>query len=687
MRRGYSAILFIIILISISFFYHYNEIAFKRPQSVHKWRQSDCASITLNYYQGGMKFFNSETHNLTSDGGTTGKCCTSEIPILYYAVASFYKVFGYHEYVYRIFNTLIFFLGLFFLFQFIQFLLKDNFWAIALTILFFTSPVLVYYGNNFLSNSTSLAFSIIGWYYFIRFSFDRKPKWFYISIIVFFIAAALKVTALFSIFAILGIYLLELLRLKKFNTGRILFNQPVKYFLSIIFVLFIIGLWAVYAHNYNQKHDCSYFSTTIFPLWNLDRTEIKAILDNINKLWLAQYFHKSVLLFLSVCFLFIMVFFRKNNALLMFSLIFIFAEIVVYIILQFWTFADHDYYTINMYILPILIVVSTFDILKRHFNKIFNSAIFKVVFSLFLLFNIYYAHQKITERYEGWMNDYQKNNDLYTITPYLRQIGISSGDTVISIPDKSNVSLYLMNQKGWTEYTDAKFNRRTHILYNQDSIGIKTSIEKGAKYLIANGISELYEKAYLQSYCSSLKGNYGNVLIFDLGNTERNFNLKKRTIDTIIKCNAELLSADKQFFVSEIDTILLQFGSTQSDKYAHSGKFSSKLDASSPYGMTIKFDKLKNGESFKILVWRKADDKLKGGLIASSSPNLYYNNEYKILQTDSNGWDHICMEFFITSELTNQELVIYVYNPDPDPVYFDDLEIIRYKSVFSSIKL
>jgi hypothetical protein len=687
MRRIYTAILFIIILICISFFYHYNEIAFKRPQSVHKWRQSDCASIALNYYQGGMRFFNSETHNLTSDSGTTGKCCTSEIPILYYVVASFYKVFGYHEYIYRIFNTLLFLLGLFFLFQFIQFLLKDSFWAIALTILFFTSPVLVYYGNNFLPNSSSLAFSIMGWYFFVRFSFERKPKWFYISIIIFFIAAALKVTALFSIFAILGIYLLELFKLKKFNEGRILFNQPVKYLLSIIFILFIIGLWVVYAHSYNQRHDSSYFSTTIFPLWNLNRTEIKAILDNINNLWLDQYFHKSVLLFLSVCFLFIMVFFRKNNALLIFSITFIFAEVIVYIILQFWTFADHDYYTINMYILPILIVVSSFDILKRHFSKVFSSAIFKVVFSLFLLFNIYYAHQKINERYEGWMNDYQKNNDLYTITPYLRQIGISSSDTVISIPDKSNISLYLMNQKGWTEYTDAKFNREIHVLYNQDSIGIKTSIEKGAKYLIVNGISELYEKEYLQSYCSSLRGNYGGVLIFDLRNTERNFNLKKRTIDAIVKCNAELISADKQFFISEIDSILFQFGRTRSDKYAHNGKYSSKINASSPYGMTIKFGKLKNGESFKILVWRKADDKLKGGLIASSSPNLYYNNEYKVLQTDSNGWDHICMEFFVTSELTNQELVIYVYNPDPDPVYFDDLEIIRYKSVFSSLKL
>jgi len=683
MKKNYPAILFVIIIIIVSFYYNYNEIALKRPQSIHKWRQSDCASIALNYYQGGMDFFKSETNNLTSEGGTSGKCCTSEVPILYYSVASLYTVFGYHEYIYRIFNTLLFFLGLFYLFRLLRFLLKDVFWAITLALLFFTSPVLVYYGNNFLSNSSSLAFSIIGWYYFIRFYFERKPKWFYISMLVFLIAAAFKVTALFSLFAIAGIYGLELFGLEKFKVNGKLFNRPVWQLISIISIFVIIGLWLLHAHNYNQKHDCTYFSTTIFPIWDLNRTEINGVLDNIRKIWLDQYFHKSVMLFIIICFLFIVRFFRKNNKLLIFSVLILFVEAIAYILLQFWTFADHDYYVIGMYILPILIVVSAFDVLKRHFNKIFSSKIFKVIFSIFLLFNIYYAHQKINDRYDGWMNDYQENKDIYSITPYLRQIGISSNDTVISIPDWSNASLYLMNEKGWTEYTDARFNRGTPIHYNQDSIGIRYSIDKGAKYLIVNGIKELYYKPYLQTYCTNLIGRYHHVMIFNLKNKVKNFSLAKRKIVAIYKCNAELLSQDKQFFINKSDSILFQNGTTQSDLFAHSGKYSSKVDASSPYGMTIKLKDLKAGESFAIYVWRKTNGRTNGGLIASSSPSSYYNSEYKILKTDSNGWEKIFMKFFIPAGLTNQELVIYVYNPDADPVYFDDLEIIRYKRVFN----
>jgi 4-amino-4-deoxy-L-arabinose transferase-like glycosyltransferase len=254
MKKTYTTPIFILFLLGVSIFYKYHEIVLKRPQSVHQWRQSDCASIALNYYQGGMNFFNPETHNLTSDGGTSGKSCTSEIPVLYYSVAVLYKVFGYHDSIYRIFNTLLFFLGLFYLFQIFLYLLKDTYWAIALTLLFFTSPVLVYYGNNYLTNSSSLAFSIVGWYYFIRFYYEKKQKWFYISMAFFLIAAALKVTALFSLFAIAGVYVLEIFGLMSFNGNQRIFNRKIRFSLPIISILIIIGLWIFYASKYLRPY-------------------------------------------------------------------------------------------------------------------------------------------------------------------------------------------------------------------------------------------------------------------------------------------------------------------------------------------------------------------------------------------------------------------------------------------------
>jgi hypothetical protein len=683
MKKKASIILFLIFLTSVAYYYDYQSIVFKRPQSIHAWRQSDCASLALNYYQNGMHFFSPETHNLTSEGGKTGKCCTSEIPILYYTVAIFYKILGYHEPIFRLFNMILFFLGLFYLFRLFHYLLKDVFWAISLTLLFFTSPVLVFYGNNFLSNSSALAFSFIGWYYFIRFLNESKSKWFYISMAVFFVAGAFKVTALFSLFAITGALLIETVGITKFNGTDKQFKYPLQYLLVIISVFLLIGSWIVYAHIFNQKHDCTYFSTTIFPIWNLDKAGINGVLHNIREIWLFQYFHLSVFIFLLICSLYILISLRRGNKLLNLILLLIFVEIIAYIMLQFWTFRNHDYYVIDVFIFPFLIVVSAFDNLKRNNYRIFSSFITKFIFTIFLIFNVYYAHQQLQERYNSWMNNYNQVKDIYTITPYLRQIGISPNDTIISIPDESNVTLYLMNQKGWTEYTDARLNMGEKIRYNQDSAGIAVSINHGAKYLILNGVKELYFKPYLQYFCTNLAGSYNHVLIFNLKDQTRNFNLEERNVISDYKCNAEFVTQDKTAFQGKPDSLLFGNGETQSSEFAYSGKYSSKLDSKLPYGMTFKILNIKINESFKISVWRKSSKGNSCGIIASStSPNEFYLNQYSIIDKGKDGWEKLAVEFFITNEFTNKELAIYLYNPDQKPAWFDDLEIIRFESIF-----
>lgn len=107
--RKLHQLLFLTLLISVSLYYGYHKTLSFRPQSVHAWRQADCASITLNYYKNGMNFFKPQVHNLTSDGGTTGYTATSEIPVLYYFSAFLYKIFGPHEMIIRLINMLIFF--------------------------------------------------------------------------------------------------------------------------------------------------------------------------------------------------------------------------------------------------------------------------------------------------------------------------------------------------------------------------------------------------------------------------------------------------------------------------------------------------------------------------------------------------------------------------------------------------
>lgn len=100
--------------------------------------------------------------------------------------------------------------------------------------------------------------------------------------------------------------------------------------------------------------------------------------------------------------------------------------------------------------------------------------------------------------------------------------------------------------------------------------------------------------------------------------------------------------------------------------------------------MTCQLKGFKNGESLKISVWRKRIGTSYGDLIASTeNTGEFYNNKYRVIKSNATGWEQIEMEFFITAQLENKPLVVYIYNPGKDPVYFDNLEIVTYKNVLN----
>src|SRR4051812_40000420 len=97
------------ILAALFFLYAYNKTLFYRPSSIHQWRQTDCLSITKNYYEEGLNFFQPKIH---FQGVKDGKA-VSEFPVLNYTVAQLWKIFGEHEFIYRLLEYLIFTFAIF----------------------------------------------------------------------------------------------------------------------------------------------------------------------------------------------------------------------------------------------------------------------------------------------------------------------------------------------------------------------------------------------------------------------------------------------------------------------------------------------------------------------------------------------------------------------------------------------
>lgn len=504
------SIVFVFTIILVAYYYNYWEIMHKRPQSVHNWRQTDCASIALNYYKHGMHFFKPEVMFQISDGGKSGYT-VGECPILYYLIAILWKIFGYSDFLYRFTNFLIFLVGLFCLHRILLVnTIKDAFWSVAVPLLVFISPVVVYYANNFITDTTSLSLIFIGWLFFIKYYNHKKNSNFLIAVLFFTIAGLIKVSSLISVFAILGIFFLKFMRIGDSKMSSF-FKLNLKKALPLILMFVCIISWYVFSHYYNKLHNAftsdgtPYFSAQTYPIWNLSIRDIVEILHEIKNIWLPDYFHFSVfILFSSVFILFVWFFKRINYTIKLISLL-LFIGVCLFILMWFYAFGQHDYYIINLLIFPLFLFIVFLNFLKDEMPLIFNSFILKLCFIAFLIFNIHYAKHKLVDRYFGWQNEFPKYQDVHTITPYLRELGISENDKVISLPDPATCyTLYLMNQSGWSG---------TNFNYSNEQM--KNYISLGAKFLIITN-PDIKNRLELIPYLNNQIGQYGIVSIYRL---------------------------------------------------------------------------------------------------------------------------------------------------------------------------
>ena len=501
----YSKWIFIFSFLIISIVYNYQEILFKSPQSLHQWRQCDCLSITMNYFQDNNAFLEPSVHHLGVDG--TGKT-VSDFPLIYFSVAQLWKIFGQHEYIFRLIVLLIFFLSLFAMFKIFENTLKDSVLAIIFPLLLFTSPTLVYYANNFLMDIPAFSLAIIGLYFFYKFYQSSKIKYLYLFAFLSAIAGLLKISSLMSFIAVWGLFLLEILNIK-LNPDRKIFQHPVKQIIPLIIVLIIPVIWYSYASYYNSNNNAGFFLIGYLPIWDLNISQINITLDAIHEHIKWDYFRKETQFVFLFMFIMILVFYKRVNKIMLFLTIFLSIGFLLFILLFFQALKDHDYYTINLFILIPIVLLSFLLLLKNRFKVIYTSVLFRIILIVFLIHNIDFAKRRIDNRYshEGWPNKNWIENiqSFEEISPYLRSIGINNDDRVISLSDNSiNISLYLMNQKGWTNYG-----------ISGDSIKIKEKINLGAKYLLIYN-KEIYKEQYIQPFIENKIGEFRNVDIFAL---------------------------------------------------------------------------------------------------------------------------------------------------------------------------
>lgn len=114
------------------------------------------------------------------------------------------------------------------------------------------------------------------------------------------------------------------------------------------------------------------------------------------------------------------------------------------------------------------------------------------------------------------------------------------------------------------------------------------------------------------------------------------------------------------------------------EERAFSGKHSVMLKQENPYSSSYTFDDIDKISYLQISAWSFGTDK-KSHIVATSGNEFYMVSNEAV--ADSMGWQKLSLSFWLPQNLNTETFKIYLWNSGQEPVYFDDLQIIkRYKN-------
>lgn len=496
---------FITIVFLLNF---YHKTMFFRPTSYHQWRQTDCLSIAKNYYEEGMNFFQPALHFQ----GVAGGRAVSECPILNYTGAVLWKLFGEHEFIYRLMEYAIFMGAVFMLFNTLLRYTGAAWPSFFASMLLLTSPLLAYYALNFIADVPALSMAVMSFCLLYRFTRGAPPVFFYLALLTGMLGVLMKASALLPICLVMLTGLSLVLPFPKLRLGESVFRKPWLPLLAMVLVAAAVIGWYLYAVYYNNYHNNLIFLLTVLPIWDMEETQILSNLKLLFNVHFPLFLNKPVFFLVFGMALFVICNLRRIEPLLRWAFLGALAFFIFYLLFFFQVFGVHDYYLVNIFIFPVITVFCTIIILyRRGFfseNPIF-SRWFIVCVSLFSTFHSAAVYRLRTieddkmvywfpfiPREEAELAKYlfwSYSNDIKRVenfTPVLRAAGISRTDKVLSIPDQSfDVTLYLMDQKGYTV-------ARQHI--TSDTTVVERFMDK-VKYIVLSDTNLSRERAFVKA--------------------------------------------------------------------------------------------------------------------------------------------------------------------------------------------
>lgn len=488
--------LYFVAIIVMFLMYTYPSVLPQHPKAVHQWRQCDGSSITMMYVHNHLNPFHPEVHNRHGQGKTV-----AEFPIIYYLNACIISVVGaqHKNFVIRGVNLLIFYFGLFYLFKLGLLLLKNRWLAIVPVIFLHSCPIVTYYAASSVPDVPAFSLVIVGIYFLVHYIQSKEAVSFGKALFAVALAGMIKSTILIPYLALCFILAWS------FITNNSKYKLSLSKLLLLGLPLAVTLVWVMMAGRYNAAHENITFLLNIKPIWGIDRPFINEISIRIKSSWLPEYNYVPLMWFIFGLGVFFLTYPNKSINILKMGLGILVIGTAAYFYLFFEQFYHHDYYAIELLPMMLAFMFGGLYYFGQEKIDIKIKYVAALAIIVLLVLNVMHTRENMIRRYtvDGQWNAYY---DIYPeLTPKLRAAGIQFTDKVLVSSDGSpNISLYLLDQLGWTRFP-----------YGLDEEKLQIYMNKGLKYIISRE-EDLVNRPYLEPYLKNEIIRHKNLVVFQL---------------------------------------------------------------------------------------------------------------------------------------------------------------------------
>jgi hypothetical protein len=665
----------IALIVTISFLFQFKTIN-EFPQYIHNWAQTDRYALAIGFVENGSNFFLPQTNIFNNqfpgdfDVARNTTVTSVDFPIHDYLVSLLMRLAKTtNPWCFKIYTLLYSFLGLFYLYN-LSGLFTESFSKKIVIVLFaLSSPIYLYYQAGFLPTIPSISNAIIGFFFYFNYlKYDLK-KDFILSIVFLTIATLARLPFAIVLVAVICFNGYYMFKNKKINWFQIF---PV--FVAVLFI------GAYYLYNiYLRANYGSLFLNHLIPATNF--IEFKDCLNIAYTNWSLHYFTKIhywyLVLLMLVVVISLMAKKSKLNTLqikLVVLLAILFLGVVFYYILMAIQFNNHDYYFLDTFYLPVvllfMLLITSLPVLSNLImNKILSVCLLLVFVPIFMLSNqMQMERRQLPFEQKGITTpDNFKEASIFLDSLH---IPLASKILVIS-PDSPNSAFVLMKRKGYVIMVTDSVKINQGLNWDFDFVVVENTkliTEVLNDYpLFINKVTKLASNNKITIYVKKQKASFINLESF------LDLNLKNRYFHQLV--NFDTLAPN----CSNIDSL---------SSFCFSGKRAGFVFENTEWGFAHKIINNKNLQINHSTILVKTifnlttvpNECLLCVSIKNNGNDLLFLAENFGKKLKTNCWAKQEFVFLIPKlPAGNNEVTTFIWNTGKNKLFYDNFEIAVYQ--------